>query len=175
PHHAVPLRGIEEQAVLRRLACDGRIPRLTATRAAFDAAPRSARTPPARAAPRAPPPPGRRAAAAGGAGPRPGPRARRRRARSTGPATRAPRPARRRAAREHPVRIHHERDAIVVVRHHFGEACREIGIEAEAVESPDAHPAEAPGVDADQDVEMLILAELARDERAGASRRLPVD
>src|SRR5207253_2896981 len=58
---------------------------------------------------------------------------------------------------------------------HFGEACREIGIEAEAVESPDAHPAEAPGVDADQDVEMLILAELARDERAGASRRLPVD
>ena len=83
--------------------------------------------------------------------------------------------ARRRAAREHPVRIHHEPDAIVVVRHHFGEACGEIGIEAEAVESPDAHPAEAPGVDADQDVEMLILAELARDERAGASRRLPVD
>ena len=84
-------------------------------------------------------------------------------------------PARRRAAGEHALGVHHQSDAVVMVRDDLGKTRRQVGIQAETVQSPGAHTAEAAGVDGDQDVQMLVFAELPGDQRAGACRCLPVD
>src|SRR5256885_16400899 len=71
--------------------------------------------------------------------------------------------------------LHHQSDAVVMVRDDLGKTRRQVGIQAEAIQSPGAHTAEAAGVDGDQDVQMLVFAELPGDQRAGACRCLPVD
>ena len=68
-----------------------------------------------------------------------------------------------------------EPHAVIVGRRHLRKACRDIGVQAIAIQKPGAHPAEASRIHRDENVEMLILAELACYQRARARRRLPVD
>ena len=70
----------------------------------------------------------------------------------------------RRADGQRPIGKHHQPDAVVVRGHDLRKARRDVCIQPESVQPTRAHPAESAGVDRDQHIEMLVLAEFARDE-----------
>src|SRR2546430_3132642 len=54
----------------------------------------------------------------------------------------------------------------VLMRDDLGKPRRQVGIQAEAIQGSGAHAAEAAGVDGDQDVQVLVFAELAGDRKS---------
>src|SRR5690606_22914392 len=70
---------------------------------------------------------------------------------------------------------HDETHLVVACGAVFGEARGEVGVMPELAEPVQLGAAGAPGVDGNDDFEVLVLAENARDQARGARRRLPVD
>ena len=66
-------------------------------------------------------------------------------------------------------------DAIFDRHRVLGEARGHVGVQPEPIEIAGAHAAGAAGVDHDEDLQVLRLAVLARDQRAAARGGLPVD
>ena len=76
---------------------------------------------------------------------------------------------------ERPLGKHDEPHAIIVWRCNLRKARRDIRIQAETIQASCTHAAEAARIKRNENIQMLILTELARDELATPRRRLPVD
>jgi len=73
------------------------------------------------------------------------------------------------------IRKHHEPHTVVIWGGDFRKARRHIGIQAKPVEKTRSHATETPGIDDNEDIEMLILTEFPCHQPPRTRRRLPVD
>ena len=77
---------------------------------------------------------------------------------------------------QRPIRKNHEPDTIIIGRDNLRKARRHVRIaEPEPIQRPDTHATEPTGIDGNENVEMLILTQLAGHQPTSPSRCLPVD